>query len=485
MAVGSGSGQAALIVSGGTLTNTSYMNMGSAAGESGTVLVNGGVVSDVTLVIANEATSSGTATISSGSWLNSGSVEVGNRAVGVFNIQGGLVTTGSNAIIGNTDSGPAPSSGTVNMSSGTWNITALLVIGTTSGSGALNLTGGVITDPNALVGSGSSSGGLYTGVATITGGTWESGFSVIVGANNSVGTLNIGGTGVLTLRGGTMELGNGTGSQGTLNIGGGTLVAGMVTTGSGTGIVNFVNTGTVTFAPQIAGSTRVNQTGTGTTILTGTSTYTGSEPAGERRHACSRRQRFPPVWRQLSAATLSGYGSVGAISGAGLVAPGGNSILTATHLDPRSGMSFDFHFSQAGSPTYSNATASGNDVLQLTGATPFSFALTSANTVTLDFTGQLLQTGQTYYGGIFTDSPIANSEVDNATFDYTGLDGATVQFEGMAPVTSATFATGTVANGDVMEFGVTQGTPVPTAPAWALLAMGAGLLIAARRRIKA
>jgi hypothetical protein len=190
-----------------------------------------------------------------------------------------------------------------------------------------------------------------------------------------------------------------------------------------------------------------------------------------------------------SGATLAGSGVVSNITGAGNVAPGGNSILTATQLDPSSGMSFDFHFAQSGSPTYNNAAASGNDVLHLTGATPFTFSLTSANTITLDFTGQLLQAGQTYYGGFFTDSPTATSEVDNATFDYTGLDGATVQFDGMVPVTSAPFATGAVTNGDIMAF--TVETPsVPTAPAWALLVACAGLLaaachgVSARRRLK-
>jgi hypothetical protein len=183
----------------------------------------------------------------------------------------------------------------------------------------------------------------------------------------------------------------------------------------------------------------------------------------------------------LSGATLAGSGSVGMIDGAGLIAPGGNSILTAPQLDPI-GMSFEFHLGQAGAPNYGTPTASGNDLLHLTAATPFVFSLTSSNVITIDFTGDLLQAGQTYYGGIFTDADITNTQVSNATFNYTGLDGATVQFDGMESVSSAPFATGAVTNGEVMAF--TVETPsVPAAPPWALVLLSAGLLIAAMARL--
>ena len=108
---------------------------------------------------------------------------------------------------------------------------------------------------------------------TASGGTWNTA-SLTVGISGT-GTLNLEPGGVITVGNGMVTLGSVTNSLGTLNYGGGTLGAGVVTTGSGTGIVNFVNTGTVTFAPQITGSTRVNQTGAGTTILTATNTYTG------------------------------------------------------------------------------------------------------------------------------------------------------------------------------------------------------------------
>ena len=62
-----------------------------------------------------------------------------------------------------------------------------------------------------------------------------------------------------------------------------------------------------------------------------------------------------------------------------------------------------------------------------------------------------------------------------------GLDGLGVQYEGMVTVASAPFVTGTVTNGEVMEFKVTTGA-VPEPSTWAMLAAGAASLLAFRRR---
>jgi hypothetical protein len=177
--------------------------------------------------------------------------------------------------------------------------------------------------------------------------------------------------------------------------------------------------------------------------------------------------------------TVSGHGSVGNISGAGLVAPGDPQILTATQVDPSGGLSFAFSFTQPGSPNYASANAGGNDVVHLTGATPFVFALTAANTVTVDFSGATLLPGQTYLGGFFTDVAVSDAMVNQAAFDYTGLNGASVQYEGLVTEPSAAYATGTVTNGEVMEF---QVMPAPEPGSAALLALGGGSVVGWRRR---
>ena len=325
---------------------------------------------------------------------------------------------------------------------------------------------------------------------------------LIVG-DGAPGTLNIsGGNVIVSGSAGTVVTGNSSGT-GTINFSGGALSAALVTNARGNGnagTVNFTTTTSATFTPSIGGSVKINQTGIGDTFLTGSSTTTGATTVNAGTLTING-------FIGNSAATVSGSGvlngsgttgnvtvnsggtlggslSSGTVSGAGMVAPGGSQILTVSMVNPGSGMSYNFHMSQAGEPTYSNSAASGNDVLHLTGATPLVSALTSASTITVDFTGLVLQSGQIYYGGFFTDAAIANSMVQNATFSYTGLGGAVVQFEGMTTVASAPFVTGTVSNGEVMQFDVTQGPPVPAAPPWALLLAGAGLLIAGSHKVK-
>jgi fibronectin-binding autotransporter adhesin len=207
-----------------------------------------------------------------------------------------------------------------------------------------------------------------------------------------------------------------------------------------------------------AGGLALVMAGSGTLVLTGQNTFTKGTIASSSVVSVSIGGK------------LSGSGSVSAINGAGTVAPGGAQILTGTQVDPSAGMSFDFSFAQTGVPNYANASASGNDVLHLTNSTPFTFALTSANTVTLDFTGDSLQLGQIYYGGFFTTAGVPSSTFSNANFVYTGTFGPIVQYEGMVPVSGANFATGT-ASGEVMEFEVVA-IPEPSSIGMALAGLG-------------
>jgi hypothetical protein len=168
------------------------------------------------------------------------------------------------------------------------------------------------------------------------------------------------------------------------------------------------------------------------------------------------------------------------MSGAGLVAPGGSQILTGTNVDPSGGLDFSFSFTQPGLPTYGNASASGNDVLHLTDTVPFVLSLTAANTVTLDFSGATLVAGQTYLGGFFTNAAVDNSLLSNATFVYLGLNGGVVQYDGLVTQSSAGFATGTVSNGEVMEFKIIA-VPEPGSGSLALFGC-LGLLLGRRKR---
>ncbi|NBT12008.1 MAG: hypothetical protein EBS56_00155 [Planctomycetia bacterium] len=178
---------------------------------------------------------------------------------------------------------------------------------------------------------------------------------------------------------------------------------------------------------------------------------------------------------------------MGAISGAGLVGPGNSpGILTASSIDPFGGLSFAFEFTQA-APNYSSPTGSANDVLWLTGGTPFVSSLSSANAVSIYLTPSLVASG-TVTGGFFTSSTsdfLANMSggsfqyfVQDAsgTYSYNGQTYMTLsQYDSSKSVTLSTVAQN---GGQVMQMVV-----VPEPTGIVIAGVGAALagLAAARR----
>jgi len=214
-----------------------------------------------------------------------------------------------------------------------------------------------------------------------------------------------------------------------------------------------------------------------------------------------------------SGAFLGGSGSLAStIAGAGLVGPGNSpGILTALAVDPSAGTDFSFEMTGTGAPAWSVASASVNDVLRLTSASPFTNStLNSSNAVNIYFQVASLAAGDTFQGGFFTDATLAQSNlltnVSAGSFNYfvKGDGGSTsnpyngvnyytfAEYLGLVPsitgvtmstqtVSSANFATGAVTNGQVVELVI---VPEPDTIIFAGIGIGmAAWSIWKRRRI--
>ena len=429
--VGNAGTGALTITNGGIVTSVGAINIGTNAGATGSVLVDGagsglGLNSNATFSVG--AAGTGTLNITNG-----GTVAVGNAAVGfaagatgsvlvdgagsswiTANVMalgyggtgtlvisnGGTVSTGTGAI--GAMAGGSGGSAVIDGAGSSWGASTLYVGMNTIGSVAVT-HGGSLVNLQALIGANGGSNGSV--IVDGAGSSWTIGSSA-----THLGSLSIGdaGIGSLTIANGGAVSANGqlvianqASSTGNLNIGAaagsaaapGTLTAATVQFGLGTGAINFNHTSAgYVFAPDIVGNGAVNQL-SGTTILTGSSTYIG--PTTVDGGTLSVNGSIANSTTTVNAGgTLGGIGMVGdtTISG-GTLAPGsaigtnsigtltiaGNLVLTtaASYMVGVSGASADKVVVTGA------AQLAGTVAVQLTGrvsATTTYTILTSANT---------------------------------------------------------------------------------------------------------
>ena len=193
--------------------------------------------------------------------------------------------------------------------------------------------------------------------------------------------------------------------------------------------------------------------------------------------------------------TLGGSGKLGGIiSGSGLVGPGNSpGILTAGQVDPTGGLDFAFEFTSTGAPTYSNNTASVNDVMRVTDATtPFTASLGATNTINVYLNVTSLTGGNTFDGGFYTDKSASFlSSISGATYAYYLFNaGGAVTYNGVnydAYGGPLTFSVSTVAQ--MADFGggningyVTEFTVIPEPSTLALMGLGFTVVLCGFRR---
>jgi len=341
----------------------------------------------------------------------------------------------------------ALASGTIRVSSGTLqygpgvtdDISSRFTL-TAASNGAIDTNGNNVTFANPVASTGTGNGGLIkAGAGSLT---------LQASSTYSLGT---------SLLGGSLVAGNvGAFGSGPVNVSSGTLNLG------GYNVANAITMygGALSSASNYTGALAIGGTST-----VGVVQLTGSIGTGATVNAGS---------------SLGGTAVLaGTIAGAGLVGPGGSSpgILAAAAANPSAGGSFAFEFTQA-NPDYAQIQTSGNDVLKLTGGSPFSSSLSSGNAVNIYFSPAAVELG-TLTGGFFTSTQadFASSitgatfnyyvQSNSGTFSYNGQNYQTLaQYDAAKSVTISTVA---AVGGQVMQMVV-----IPEPSAVALLA-GAGI----------
>ena len=493
------------VANNGTLKTTSNIALGAGRDITGSGTLD---IADGTTLTVNGVTSTSGLTLA-----NTGTLAFNNAASNPGNLTT-TYTSGTARVTGNLDLGATDK--TVNVAGGG----ALEVAGTVSLTTA---TGTELTKEGAgtliLSGSGSSISRVQigrTGATPTAGGTLRVADAASLGAQEmffNYGTLeaanNLSTSVGVSLggRNGAETVIGGSGGSADVTFNGAARFFGATGT-SGEFALKVNNNTTLAGGISGAAGTRTGLTlgGTGTLNINGnSSTFTDKITTADTVKLVVNNTLGAGV-NVGSGTLLTGSGSVGAITGAGTVGPGNSpGILTATSVNPTAGTDFKFEFT-ALSPTYTSATASGNDLLHLTASSsPFAGGtFTSGNIISIylnnaTITNSLLAgTNTTFSGGFFVDgtyglaaalSPASfayyttsaslgtGSAVDYNGTSYYSLNGDIAAKTTLSDtiVTSAGFTTGTVATGTLLTF-----TAVPEPSTGALLAFGLGGLVALR-----
>lgn len=247
-------------------------------------------------------------------------------------------------------------------------------------------------------------------------------------------------------------------------------------------LLEISGTGTAIISGQISGNGSLALSGS-ELDLNGISTYSGKTWAHQGKLLVNGSIATSSGVVLDGGSSLYGYGTASAISGAGSVNPGSSpGILTAPSVNPAAGLDFNLEFARTGSPDYSNAAASGNDVLRLTDAVPFSQSLSPDNVVNVFLNVAAVQLGDTFRGGFFTDNNVAFfANIGSAAFVYylASPSGSTIYnsvnydaYAGtfvfaLATVQETAAFSGGTQTGQVMEV---RAVPEPSAGAFLLVA---------------
>jgi autotransporter-associated beta strand protein/T5SS/PEP-CTERM-associated repeat protein len=397
----------------------------------------------------------------------------------------------------------------VSGSGSTWNLYQLQLgyAGSSTTTGVVNiLSGGQVISTYAQLGIGATG----IGNVTVDDATWTNENYIEVGSNTGTGTLAVQNGGTVT----TLQL-KGTGAitldDGTIALTSTHTVSNVVTLSSGGGTIDVAGGSSVTMAGVLSGSGGLAKTGGGTLLLSAANTFTGSIRISGGTLRVSSESTIDTSSGVTAASggtllyndtatfggslantggTIGGTGNLSnfTLDGSGKIAPGdsGAGILEAGATDGAGGLGYEFEFTLRNTlPAWSLSSASGNDILRLTDAAPFATALGSDNTIAIYLDFATINEGDVFTGGFYADQGgDFLASVSGATFQYyvadaagdVSLDGVTYAlYSGPLTFSIATVAQGAnfsdgSGNGNVLQI---TATAVPEPSTGSLLVFGA------------
>jgi len=371
----------------GSLASGSTVNVGT----NGTLAGSGSINGKTTLtgngaIDLDSGTIDNTLTVTGGNWTGTGTVEgVVTSASGNFVVAGGGDLTallGVN-VTGGTLGGAGTINGSVNYTSSASSTFGGMITG--SGSLTMNKMGStlILTGPNS-----------YSGSTNISAGTVQLGDGVAAHSSLGMGSVNVSGTGTLAL-----------------NLPGVSTFGKGVTLGATGATMKMIQSGITTLSGPVGGLGGLTQAGPGTTILTGSMTYTGATNINAGTLQADTRLTGSGAVTVNSGGALAGTsllisGPVTVLAG-GTLSPGdsGNTpgTLTVGALTLKAGAFSDFRLATPGTTgggvndlviVNGNLTLAGNlDITELTNFTTGQYTL-------FTYTGKLTNSGITAINGI-------------------------------------------------------------------------------------
>ena len=255
----------ATMTAGGIYVGYSYWNVGSGNSllvtGTGSSLTNSGILAVGYDGIVGIKGNNNSVVLSNGATMTAGRIYVGGYSSG-----NSLLVTGTGSSLTNSGSLAVGTGGSVGSEA--------------NNNSVVVSNGATLNSYSAAISTGSSNSFSNSVIVTGTGSIWNNSNALTLGDTGS-GTLTVGNGGKVIS--GSVVIASAPGSIGTLNIGSlggsdtaGTIAAPTISFGGGQGTLNFNQRDTTTFISSITGAGTVQQLGSGTTILSGSNSYTGT-----------------------------------------------------------------------------------------------------------------------------------------------------------------------------------------------------------------